>query len=69
MDKRREYDNTRSQIFGSLDDLFHAQEVRVRGLLNRRSREDRNTGGPLIMPESGTLSLIGDEIHVEKKLG
>ena len=66
-DKRREYDATRSQIFGSLDDLFTAQEERIRTALNPRSRETRNTGGPLIMPETGTLSLIGDDINVDHK--
>ncbi len=65
--RKRDYEETRNRIFGSLDDLFYTQEMRVRGALNRRSREDRNTGGPLIMPESGTLSLAGDDINVEDK--
>jgi hypothetical protein len=65
--KKREYDETRNRIFCSLDDLFHQQEVRVRGQLNRRAREDRTTGGPLIMAETGTLCNAGDEINVEDK--
>lgn len=68
--KRKDYDQTRSQIFGGLDDLFFEQTVRVRGSLNRYTRDKRqreDAGSPLIMPESGTLSLAGDDIHVEDK--
>ena len=39
--KRRDYDETRSRVFGTLDDLFFEQTVRIKGKLNPRQREKR----------------------------
>lgn len=64
--KRESYDDVRGRVFGDLDDLFFAQEVRVKGKLNPRQRE-KNAGSfgdtSLIINNS----LAQDDFDVENK--
>lgn len=65
MNKRRDYEETRSQIFGGLDDLFFAQEVRVRGALNPRPKERRTVFGDTSLVINNPLAQ--DDFDVENK--
>lgn len=70
MNKRRDYEETRSRVFGSLDDLFFEQEVRVRGALNRYTRDKGqrvDAGSPFIQAETSNLAYSGDDYDVEDK--
>lgn len=64
--RQRTYDETRNRIFGSLDDLFTEQTVRIRRQLSPRQRPEKDTDGPLVRPLT-TLCPHGDDLNVENK--
>lgn len=70
--KARYQADTSADVLEELDDLFHHQQMRIMGMLDkvdrsRRRRFVRDDDGPLNMPESQTLGPGGDELDVRNK--